>query len=112
MDNEQRGPGQKNASYRGMDWSVSIRGSQVRQLVDAPAAQHRQYALAGRTQQEPDGSVSFLASAAQVAAWQAEASQTGRSFDQILRYHLVTGVEVQGPDGLVLTMTLQPQGDE
>ena len=112
MDNEQRGPRQKNASYRGTDWSVSVRGSQLRQQVDGRADQCQRYALAGRTQQEPDGSVSFYASVAQVAAWQVEASQTGRSFDQILRYHLVTGVEVQGPDGLVLTMTLQPQGDE
>ena len=79
--------------------------------MDAPVTQRKRYALAGCTQQAPDGSVGFQASAAQVAAWQAEASQRGRSFDQILRYHLVTGVEVQGPDGLVLTMTLQPQGD-
>jgi hypothetical protein len=64
--------------------------------------------LAGRTEQAPDGTVSFHASVAQVMAWQAKASQTGRSFDQIMRYHLVTGVEVQGPDGLILTMTFHP----
>ena len=68
MDNEQSVPGQKNASYRGTDWSVSVRGSQLRQRVDAQVTQRKRYALAGCTQQAPDGSVGFQASAAQVAA--------------------------------------------
>jgi len=111
MSNEQWVPGQADALYNGTDWSFSVRGSQMRQRVEALADARRRYEMAGRTEQEPDGRVGFRASAAQVAAWQAEADQTGRSFDQIMRYHLVTGVEVQGPDGLVLTMRFQPWGD-
>jgi hypothetical protein len=99
---------QNNVICTGMDWSISIRGSELRQRRDAVADPRQRYELAGRTEQEPDGSVSFHASAAQMAAWRAEAAQRDRSFDQILRYHLVTGVDVQGPDGLILTMTCEP----
>ena len=111
MSNEQGVLGQKNASYNGMDWSFSIR-SQLRQWVDTLIDPRHQYERAGRMEHEPDGSVTFHAGEAQVATWQAEANRTGRSFDQIMRYHLVTGVEVQGPDDLVMTMTFQPRGDE
>ena len=99
MTAEQSNPDPTHAIHNSMDWSYSIRGAQP----------PRQYGVAGRMGYEPDGSVSFYASEAQMAAWQAEALETGRGYGQIMRYHLVTGVEVQGPDGLVLTMMCQPQ---
>jgi hypothetical protein len=103
---------QKDTIYNGMDWSFSVRGSQTREGIDAQSSQCQRYELAGSSAQELDGSASFQASAAQVAAWQAEANQTGRGFDQIMRYHLVLGVEVQGPDGLILIMIYHPYGHE
>jgi hypothetical protein len=61
---------------------------------------------------EMDGSVTFYGSRTQVASWQKQAIQMGRSFDQIARYHFVMGVDVQGPDDLVLTMRCHPCGDD
>jgi hypothetical protein len=107
MNNEQRFSGQENVIFNGKDWSFSVRGTQQ---ADALAKPHLRYELAGRWEQNPDGSATFHASEAQIAAWQAEAERTGHDFEQILRYHLVTGVDVQGPDGLVITMICQPQG--
>jgi hypothetical protein len=108
MGNSYDVPDQNNVICTGMDWSVSIRGSALPQRRDTVADPRRRYEQAGRTEQELDGSVTFHASDAQMAAWQAEADQRGRSFDQIIRYHLATGVDVQGPDGLILTMTCRP----
>jgi hypothetical protein len=68
--------------------------------------------MAGHKEEGSDGAISFHASAEQVAAWHAQADQTGRSFEQIMRYHLVRGVDVRGPDGLVLIMSFIPQGSE
>ena len=67
--------------------------------------------LAGCSEQEPDGTISFHASDAHVMQGQAEAHETGRGVAQIGRYHLVVGVDVCGPDGLVRTMAVQPHTD-
>jgi hypothetical protein len=108
MNNEQRFPGQVSVVYNGTDWGFAVRG---RQRANSLAFPYLRYELAGRSEQESDGSVSFHASEAQVAVWEVEAERTGRDFEQIVRYHLVTGVDVRGPDGLVLTMICQPRGD-
>jgi hypothetical protein len=109
MSNEQMVPPEKQVVFTSVDWSYTIRGSRLSRRINALACSCQSYDLAGRMKQQPDGSVRFHASAAQVAAWKAEAKQIGRSLDQIMRYHLVTGGEVQGPDDLILTMSFQPQ---
>jgi hypothetical protein len=112
MSSEDRIPSQNSVIYCGTAWSFTIRGSELPPRIGTVVDPLQRYAMAGHKEEGLDGAISFHASPEQVAAWHAQADQTGRSFEQIMRYHLVRGVDVRGPDGLVLIMSFIPQGSD